>query len=164
MVSVMIEGRKTASGDGLHGDWTFPTVTHFGPGRLSELPQGCLSVGMRRPLLVSDRGLANLPLIADVIQKLAQESISYKVFHDIKLQPSAADIDAGVEAYRAGQHDGVVALGGGAALDAGKAIAFMIGQTRPIWDFEALEARWTRASTTGTVSYTHLTLPTICRV
>ena len=142
-------GISGALNGGWIGDWTYPTVTHFGPGRLKELPQACLTVGSKRPLLVSDRGLANLPLIADAIQVLASKNLTYKIFHEIKTFPTDANIAAGVAAFKAGDHDGVVAIGGGSAIDAGKAIAFMVAQSRPIWDFEAFEARWTRASSEG---------------
>ena len=124
-------------------DWGYPTPIRFGAGRVVELGAACREVGIERPLIVTDPGLAALPLIETVRAALAP--LGHATFHDLKPNPVGRDIDAGVRAYRDGDHDGVVAVGGGSALDVGKVIAFMAGQTRPLWDFEDIGDHWTRA-------------------
>ena len=112
-------------------NWNYPTAVKCGIGRVAELPAWCASLGMKRPLLVTDPGLAALPMVRD-----AAASCGAQVFSRIKGNPTGQNVADGVAAYRAGQHDGVVAFGGGSALDAGKAVALMVGQDRPLWDFE----------------------------
>ncbi|MGE0715465.1 MAG: iron-containing alcohol dehydrogenase [Alphaproteobacteria bacterium] len=129
----------------LRANWSYPTAVRFGVGRIAELPAACRSVGILRPLVVTDPGLAKLPLAADVMARLAEDKLDAVMFSAIKPNPEGRNIDDGVAAYRAGGHDGVVALGGGSALDAGKAIAFQAGQKRPLWDFEDIGDWWTRA-------------------
>jgi alcohol dehydrogenase class IV len=115
----------------LKGNWNYPTRIWAGPGRLAELPAACAELGIKRPLIVTDAGLKASPMIRRALEVLA----GAPVFGDVKGNPVAANVEAGLGAYRAGRHDGVVAIGGGSALDAGKVIAFMAGQTRPMWDF-----------------------------
>ena len=124
-------------------DWGYPTPIRFGAGRIGELADACRSAGIERPLIVTDPGLAALPVIDTV--RSALDLLGHATFHDLKPNPVGRDVDAGVAAYRAGDHDGVVAVGGGSALDVGKVIAFMAGQTRPMWDFEDVGDNWTRA-------------------
>ena len=126
-------------------DWSYPTAIRFGAGRLAELGDACREVGIERPLIVTDPGLAELPVVAAVRDALG--SLGHATFHDLTPNPVGRDVTAGVAAYRAGDHDGVVAVGGGSALDVGKVIAFMAGQTRPLWDFEDIGDNWTRADT-----------------
>jgi alcohol dehydrogenase class IV len=133
----------------LTADWNYPTSVHFGAGRIKELGAAVKSAGMRRPLLVTDPTLAKLPMIAQALQLLEAEGVPAKVFSDVKPNPVAANVAAGIAAFRAGQHDGVIAFGGGSALDAGKVIAFMAGQTRPMWDFDDIADWWTRADSRG---------------
>jgi alcohol dehydrogenase class IV len=127
------------------GNWNYPTSIRFGAGRISELGQAAAAAGIRRPLLVTDPGLAATPMVGRALQVLAADGLAAKVFSDIKPNPGAANITAGVQALRAGSHDGVIAFGGGSSLDAGKVIAFMAGQSRPMWDFEDIGDWWTRA-------------------
>ena len=124
-------------------DWGYPTPIRFGAGRVVELGAACREVGIERPLIVTDPGLAALPVIDTV--RAALEPLAHATFHDLKPNPVGRDVDAGVRAYRDGDHDGVVAVGGGSALDVGKVIAFMAGQSRPLWDFEDIGDQWTRA-------------------
>ena len=124
-------------------NWGYPTPIRFGPGRIAELADVCRETGIERPLIVTDPGLAALPVLTTVRDAL--DALGHATFHDVKPNPVERDVDAGVAAYRAGDHDGVVALGGGSALDVGKVIAFMAGQTRPMWDFEDVGDNWTRA-------------------
>jgi alcohol dehydrogenase len=129
----------------LTANWSYPTAIRFGAGRIRELAETCRSAGMERPLVVTDPGLAGLPMTNEIMANLADADLGAALFSDVSPNPVEANVTAGVAAYRAGDHDGVVALGGGSGLDAGKAVAFMQGQSRPIWDFEDVGDWWTRA-------------------
>ncbi len=129
--------------------WSYPTSLYFGAGRISELPDACLSLGIDRPLLVTDGGLAKLPMLRDAAVDCEQAGLAIDVFSDIKSNPVEKNVTDGVAALKAGGHNGVIAFGGGSALDVGKVIAFMAGQTRPLWDFEDIGDRWTRADPDG---------------
>lgn len=131
---------------GLRANWNYPTAIRFGAGRIAELPEACRSVGIERPLIVTDRGLARLPMIAHAVRTCRDAGLGCEVFSDVQANPVEANVTNGVAAFRSGSHDGVVAFGGGSALDAGKAIALMVGQTRPLWDFEDREDWCTRVN------------------
>lgn len=133
----------------LTGNWNYPTSIKFGAGRIKELAMVVKSAGIKRPLLVTDPVLAKLPIVANAVALLEADRLPSKVFSDIKPNPIAANVADGVAALKAGNHDGVVAFGGGSALDAGKVIAFMAGQSRPMWDFEDVGDWWTRADPKG---------------
>lgn len=130
-------------------NWSYPTSVRFGVGRIKELPDAVKAAGMKKPLLVTDPGLAGLPMVADAIASLKAAGLDAAVFSDVKPNPIDKNVEAGVAAYKAGGHDGVIAFGGGSGLDAGKLIAFMSGQSRPIWDFEDIGDWWTRADPAG---------------
>jgi alcohol dehydrogenase class IV len=117
-------------------DWHYPTEVKCGVGRIAELPKHCAALGMKRPLLVTDPGLADSAIVRDAAERCRQAGLPTEVFSRIKGNPCGQNVDDGVAAFRAGAHDGVIAFGGGSALDAGKAIALMVGQDRPLWDFE----------------------------
>jgi alcohol dehydrogenase class IV len=121
-------------------NWNYPTAIRFGAGRIAELPDACRALGMARPLVVTDPALAEMPMV-----KEAAAAAGAGLFSAIHANPIGADVEAGVAAYRAGGHDGVVAFGGGSALDVGKTIAFMAGQSGPLWAYEDREDWWTRA-------------------
>jgi alcohol dehydrogenase class IV len=129
----------------LRGDWNYPTSVRFGAGRIAELADAVRAAGMARPLFVADPKLAATAMVKNALGLLDAAGISPKLFADVRPNPVAANIRAGVAAFRAGGHDGVVALGGGSALDAGKLIAFMAGQSRSMWDFEDVGDFWRRA-------------------
>jgi alcohol dehydrogenase class IV len=131
------------------GAWNFPTRVITGPGRIAELPEVCRIHGITRPLLVTDHGLAASDLIAGIVGRVRDAGIPVGVFSDVKSNPTEANLAAGVDAFKAGGHDGVVAVGGGSALDIGKCVAFMVAQSRPVWDFEDVGDWWTRANSTG---------------
>ena len=133
----------------LSGNWNYPTAIKFGAGRIKELPDVCRTAGIKRPLLVTDSGLAKLPMVADAVAANAAAGLPTAVFSDVKPNPVERNVADGVRTYRAGGHDGVIGFGGGSALDAGKAIAFLSGQSRPIWDFEDVGDNWTRADPAG---------------
>lgn len=129
----------------LVGNWSYPTAIKFGAGRIKELPAACAQAGITRPLLVTDRGLAGLPVTTDTLDLMEAEGLGRALFSDVDPNPNEANLDAGVAAYKAGGHDGVIAFGGGSGLDLAKMVAFMAGQTRPLWDFEDIGDWWTRA-------------------
>ena len=129
----------------LAGNWSYPTAVRFGAGRIAELPEACAEAGIGAPLLVTDRTLAKLPVADRALDLLDAAGLGRRVFSEVDPNPDEGNLQAGVEAFRSGGHDGVVALGGGSALDAGKLVAFMAGQTRPVWDFEDVGDWWTRA-------------------
>ncbi|HMM63732.1 MAG TPA: iron-containing alcohol dehydrogenase [Mesorhizobium sp.] len=125
--------------------WNYPTTVRFGAGRIKELPEVLEATGIRRPLFVTDPGLAKLPVVASTLKILDDAKIPYGVFSDVKPNPVESNLTAGIEVFKKGKHDGVIAFGGGSALDLGKLIAFQAGQTRPVWDFEDIGDWWTRA-------------------
>ena len=129
----------------LTANWSYPTAIRFGAGRISELPEACTAAGIKNPLLVTDKGLAALPITQSTLDIMAKAGLGRAIFADVDPNPNEINVAAGLEAYRAGQHDGVVAFGGGSGLDLGKVLAFMTGQTRPLWDFEDIGDWWTRA-------------------
>lgn len=133
----------------LTGNWGFPTQLRFGAGRISELARACNSLGIKRPLIVTDPGLAALSMIADAVAANESEGVPTAVFSDVRPNPTGANVEAGVAVYRDGGHDGVIAWGGGSALDAGKAVALMAGQKLPIWDFEDIGDNWKRVDPDG---------------
>jgi alcohol dehydrogenase class IV len=126
-------------------NWSYPTAVRFGPGRIKELADACRVAGISRPLLVTDAGLAKLPITQRTIDLLKEAGFPVTMFSDVQPNPVDSNLEAGIAAFRAGGHDGVVAFGGGSGLDTGKVIAFMAGQTRPLWDFEDIGDWWTRA-------------------
>jgi alcohol dehydrogenase len=130
-------------------NWSYPTAIRFGPGRIAELPDACAAAGISRPLLVTDAGLAKLDITARAMKLLADAGLSPGLFADVQPNPVERNVVDGIAALRAGKHDGVVAFGGGSGLDTGKLVAFMVGQTRPVWDFEDIGDWWTRANPDG---------------
>jgi alcohol dehydrogenase class IV len=129
----------------LKANWNYPTRIWAGPGRIAELGAACADLGIQRPLLVTDSGLKSHAMIANALAALP----AARLFADVQGNPVAKSVDAGLAAYHAGRHDGVIAFGGGSALDVGKVIAFMAGQTRPLWDFEDIGDWWMRADPDG---------------
>jgi len=129
----------------LKANWNYPTRVWAGPGRIAELPAACAALGIRRPLLVTDEGLRAAPMVSAARALVPGTGL----FADVRGNPVAAHVEAGLVAYAQGGHDGVIAFGGGSALDVGKVIAFMSGQTRPMWDFEDIGDWWTRADASG---------------
>jgi alcohol dehydrogenase class IV len=133
----------------LAGNWNYPTSIRFGAGRIDELGECCRELGMTRPLLVTDEGLADHAIVLDARARCERGGVPCAVYADVAGNPTGAQVERGVREFRAGAHDGVIAFGGGSALDAGKAIAFLSVQTRPLWDFEDVGDNWLRARTEG---------------
>lgn len=126
-------------------NWSYPTAIRFGAGRISEIADACVTAGIKKPLLVTDRGLANMAITTKTLDLLEEAGLGRAMFSDVDPNPNEKNAAAGIKAYRDGAHDGVVAFGGGSGLDLGKLVAFMAGQTRPLWDFEDIDDWWTRA-------------------
>ena len=133
----------------LTGNWSYPTAIRFGAGRIAEIADACAACGIEKPLLVTDRGLAYLPITQDTLALLDQAGLGDAMFAEVDPNPNEKNLEAGVAAYRDGGHDGVIAFGGGSGLDLGKVVAFMSGQSRPVWDFEDIGDWWTRADAAG---------------
>ncbi len=130
-------------------NWSYPTSVRLGAGRIRELPDAVKATGIRRPMLITDKALAALPITKQAMDLLDGAGLKPGLFAEVQSNPTDRNLEAGVAAYKAGGHDGVVAFGGGSGLDLGKCVAFMQGQTRPVWDFEDIGDWWTRANPAG---------------
>ncbi len=139
-------------------NWAFPTNIRFGAGRVAEMADACAAARIARPLLVTDRGLAALPLTAAMLDRMEAAALGRSAFVDVDPNPTDTNMAAGIAVFREGGHDGVIAVGGGSAMDLGKCIAFMAGQTRPVWDFEDVDDWWTRAD--GDAISPNIAIPT----
>ena len=126
-------------------DWNYPTQIHVGPGRRVELADYCQSLKIQRPLIVTDRMLLGLPLVQEVLAALSAAGLAPGVFSEVNGNPTGSEVGAGCQAYRAGGHDGVLAIGGGSAMDVGKTIAVMAHQRCALFDLEDIGDQWQRA-------------------
>jgi len=133
----------------ISANWNYPTAVKVGAGRIRELAGICQSLQMKRPLLITDPGLAPLPMVLNAVDACRSAGLACAVFSKIKGNPTGQNVTDGVSAYRAGHHDGVIAFGGGSALDAAKAVALMVGQDRPLWDFEDVGDNYLRVNVAG---------------
>lgn len=133
----------------LTANWSYPTAIRFGEGRISEIGDACAQAGMKKPLLVTDRGLAQMAITASTLDLMDKAGLGRAMFADVDPNPNEINLEAGLKVYRDGGHDGVIAFGGGSGLDLAKMVAFMSGQTRPVWDFEDIGDWWTRADPAG---------------
>lgn len=130
----------------LTGNWSYPTNIRFGAGRIKEIADACHTAGISKPLLVTDKGLADLDITRAALDHMDVAGLGRAMFADVDPNPNDRNAEEGVRVYREGGYDGVIAFGGGSGLDLGKVIAFMAGQTRPLWDFEDIGDWWTRAN------------------
>ncbi|MFZ1814756.1 MAG: iron-containing alcohol dehydrogenase [Rhizobiaceae bacterium] len=128
-----------------NANWNYPTAIKFGAGRIAELPAACATAGIKRPLLVTDKGLAALPVTSTTLGVMEKAGLGRGLFFDVDPNPNEKNLNAGIAAYKAGNHDGVIAFGGGSGLDLGKLIALMVGQSVSVWDLEDVGDWWTRA-------------------
>ncbi|MCT4657038.1 MAG: iron-containing alcohol dehydrogenase [Cohaesibacter sp.] len=142
----------------LVANWGYPTPIRFGAGRIKEIGEACQAAGMKKPLLVTDRGLANLPITLSTLDLMEEAGLGRGIFADVDPNPTEKNLEAGVKVFREGNHDGVIAFGGGSGLDLAKLIAFQADQTRPIWDFEDIGDWWTRAD--ADAIYPNIAIPT----
>ncbi len=133
----------------LNANWSYPTNIRFGAGRISEIAEACTAAGISKPLLVTDRGLSGLDITKNTLDLLESAGLGRAMFSEVDPNPNDKNVTEGTKAFREGGYDGVIAFGGGSGLDLGKAVAFMSGQTRPLWDFEDIGDWWTRANPDG---------------
>ena len=127
-------------------NWNYPTTMWVGENRINDIAIACESLGITRPLLVTDRGLAKTDIVKNTLLILKEKNIITKLYSNVVGNPTGKNVNEGVESFRKDNCDGVIAFGGGSGLDVGKAIAFMSGQTLPIWDFEDVGDNWTKAN------------------
>jgi alcohol dehydrogenase class IV len=130
-------------------NWNYPTNVKVGAGRVKELAGLCRTLGMQSPLLITDPGISALPMLQRVIDDVKASGLQCGLFSAIKANPTGENVQDGVDYYKSHQHDGVIAFGGGSALDAAKAVALMVGQDRPIWDFEDVGDNWSLVNVAG---------------
>src|SRR6056300_1243189 len=124
-------------------NWNYPTNVWFGPDRSQQIQQACDALGIKNPLIVTDPGLLQTPIIDEINSNLSSKT---NVYSDVQGNPTGSNVTNGVKVFLEGSHDGVIAIGGGSGMDAGKGIAFLAHQSRPLWDFEDIGDWWTRAN------------------
>ncbi len=130
----------------LSNNWNYPTTIRFGINRISELADAAKTLNITKPLLITDPGLEKLPMIKSALATNQENGLITKIFSKIKSNPNSKNVIDGVNQYKSGCHDGIIAWGGGSAMDTAKAVALMVSQTRPIWDFEDVGENWKRAN------------------
>jgi len=130
-------------------NWNYPTAIWFGHERIKDIVNACKQLNISNPLIVTDEALVTLPIIADLQNPLKEENISFSLFSDVQSNPSGTNVENGVKVYNENSCDGVIAFGGGSALDAGKTIAFMSGQSLNIWEFEDVGDNFSKAKIEG---------------
>ena len=130
----------------MKSNWNYPTTVWVGENRVNDLSIACINLGIKKPLFVTDKDLINLPFIKKIISEVKKKFEELKFFSNFSGNPVGENVDEGVNEFKKNDCDGVIAIGGGSALDVGKSIAFMSGQNRPIWDFEDVGDYWKRAN------------------
>ncbi len=128
-----------------NSNWNYPTTMWFGTGRISELAKACVQLGINNPLFVTDEGLVKLDIVERSCAVLKDNDIEYTIYSDVQGNPTGKNVEDGVAHFNANNHDGVIAFGGGSAMDAAKTIAFMAGQKRSLWQFEDIGDNWSHA-------------------
>ena len=127
-------------------NWNYPTTMWVGENRINDIAIACEGLGITKPLLVTDKGLAETEIVKNTLLILKEKNISTKLYSNVVGNPTGNNVNEGVESFKKNNCDGVIAFGGGSGLDVGKAVAFMSGQTLPIWDFEDVGDNWTKAN------------------
>ncbi|WP_435167163.1 iron-containing alcohol dehydrogenase [Candidatus Pelagibacter bacterium nBUS_28] len=127
-------------------NWNYPTTMWVGKNRINDIAMACEGLGITKPLLVTDKGLAETEIVKNTISILKEKNISTKLYSNVVGNPTGNNVNEGVESFKKNNCDGVIAFGGGSGLDVGKAVAFMSGQTLPIWDFEDVGDNWMKAN------------------
>ena len=130
-------------------NWNYPTTVWFGNDRIKDIAKALKQLNIKKPLIVTDEALVKLPIMEDLKNALESKNISYCIFSDVQPNPTGENVQNGVKKYIENENDGVIAFGGGSALDAGKTIAFMSGQSLGVWDFEDVGDNWSRADENG---------------
>ena len=123
-------------------NWNYPTTIWFGENRYKDIQEACSSINIQNPLIVTDPGLLNTDLIEKLNKSLKSQT---KIYSDVQGNPTGSNVTNGVKVLLEGNHDGVIAIGGGSAMDVGKGIAFLAHQTKPLWDFEDIGDLWMKA-------------------
>ena len=123
-------------------NWNYPTTVWFGVDRSKEIQGACDTLGIKNPLIVTDPGLLQTSIIDEINSGLSSNT---QIYSDVQGNPTGSNVTNGVKVFLEGNHDGVIAIGGGSGMDAGKGIAFLAHQSRPLWDFEDIGDWWTRA-------------------
>ena len=123
-------------------NWNYPTNVWFGVDRSKEIQKACDTLGIKNPLIVTDPGLLQTSIIDEINRGLSSHT---QIYSDVQGNPTGSNVTNGVKVFLEGNHDGVIAIGGGSGMDAGKGIAFLAHQSRPLWDFEDIGDWWTRA-------------------
>ena len=129
-----------------HADWSYPTEVRFGAGRISELPEASKILKISRPLLITDNIIQKLPFAQEIQENLESFGLLSSIYSDVQTNPNDTHLANALEVFKTGNHDGVIALGGGSVIDLAKLVALMALQTRPIWDFEDVENNWMLAN------------------
>ena len=129
----------------MRSNWNYPTTIWVGENRCKDLNIACENLHIINPLFVTDKDLINLPMVKSIISNLKKKFHKLSLFSNFSGNPIGENVDEGVKVFNENKCDGIIAFGGGSGLDVGKAIAFMSGQSRPIWDFEDIGDYWTRA-------------------
>ena len=129
----------------LIGNWSYPTQIKFGAGRVREIADACNQANIKKPLLITDKGLSDLPITSKTLKLMKEAGLGEAIFSNVDPNPNEKNLAAGITVFTEGNHDGVIAVGGGSGLDLGKLVAFMVGQDRSVWDFEDVSDWWTRA-------------------
>ena len=127
------------------GNFNYPATYRIGCGRIAELAVACGDVGIFRPLVVTDPGVANLPWFSRVLESLRVPSLDYGVFSDVHENPRPTDVERGVEIYREGRRDGIILVGGGSPMDVGKCIALVVDNPGTVLDYEDVGDNYKRA-------------------
>ena len=127
----------------IKSNWAYPTTVWFGSGRIVDLPKACKVLGIKKPLFVTDSDLVKTEMVANAVQSNNKNSIPTKVYSEVKGNPVSGQVIKGVEVFKNGNHDGVIAFGGGSSLDVGKSIALLESNNRPLWDFSGEGSFWT---------------------
>tara|TARA_S200000501_G_scaffold174191_1_gene163928 strand:- start:5027 stop:6193 length:1167 start_codon:yes stop_codon:yes gene_type:complete len=130
----------------MRSNWNYPTTVWVGEGRIYDIILACKNLKIEKPLFVTDKDLISLDFVKNVLIIINKEFKNIKIFSNFSGNPVGDNVDEGVKEYKKNNCDGVIAFGGGSGLDVGKAIAFMSGQSRPIWDFEDIGDYWKRAN------------------
>ncbi|WP_193171377.1 iron-containing alcohol dehydrogenase [Nisaea nitritireducens] len=142
----------------IKANWSYPTAIRFGAGRIAEIGEACAAAGIKRPLLVTDKGLASLPITTKTLDLMEAAGLGRAMFSAVDPNPNEKNLEAGIKVFKAGNHDGVIAFGGGSGLDLGKMVAFMADQKGSVWDYEDIGDWWTRAN--ADAIYPNVAVPT----
>ena len=126
-------------------NWNYPTTVWVGEKRVKDISEACKNLKISKPLFVTDKDLVNLSFVKEIITENLKKFNKFNIFSNFAGNPIGENVEEGVKEFKKNNCDGVIALGGGSALDVGKAIAFMSGQNRSIWDFEDIGDHWKRA-------------------